>query len=218
MYQHYSSQETVSTDTNLRDIDPEKELFIEYMLKNNNLEARIIQMENESKTLRKELANQEYKNNQTLKVLADYEGFIKRSVDELEKVNNYKNLLRNHLATLEVSFHDLLEKYERAKTIVFGYKDNENVLKDYVLYLENSVGKTNKSYEDLKHKFDKYVQQANIVMKQKEENYLQELSKLNAQLNHSRLNVTGLENCNGSQYVNDWNEKLIFESLGSDVD
>lgn len=58
--------------------------------------------------------------------------------------------LKGHLAAMEMAFSDLVQKYERCKTIVQGYKQNEDTLREHVQMLEETLQKNEEKYEALK--------------------------------------------------------------------
>lgn len=60
------------------------------------------------------------------------------------------DILKGHLAAMEMAFSDLLQKYERCKTIIYGYKQNEGTLNEHVQVLEDTLQKNEEKYEALK--------------------------------------------------------------------
>lgn len=71
-------------------------------------------------------------------------------VDELKHMMEEADTLKGHLAAMEMAFSDLVQKYERCKTIVQGYKQNEDTLRDHVQMLEETLQKNEEKYEALK--------------------------------------------------------------------
>lgn len=50
-----------------------------------------------------------------------------------------KDLIEKHLANLEFSFSDVHTKFERAKSVVDGFKKNEEVLVEAICENETSI-------------------------------------------------------------------------------
>lgn len=60
------------------------------------------------------------------------------------------DILKGHLAAMEISFSDLLQKYERCKNVIQGYRENEVTLREQVQMLEETLQKNEDKYESLK--------------------------------------------------------------------
>lgn len=71
-------------------------------------------------------------------------------VGELKGLMEETDILKGHLAAMEMAFSDLLQKYERSKTIISGYKQNEETLREHVQTLEDTLQKNEEKYEALK--------------------------------------------------------------------
>lgn len=86
-----------------------------------------------------------------LKMLLDeYNNSFTAKVEELKQVKDESDILKGHLAAMEMAYSDLLQKYERCKTIIHGYKQNEETLREHVEALEDTLQKNEDKYEALK--------------------------------------------------------------------
>lgn len=80
----------------------------------------------------------------------EYEQSFTSKLLQLQNATNEYQIVRKHLSSLEIAFSDLLEKYERSKTIIESYQKNETTIKEHVEMLEDRLEKCQDRYEGLK--------------------------------------------------------------------
>ncbi|KAL1493176.1 hypothetical protein ABEB36_011283 [Hypothenemus hampei] len=84
------------------------------------------------------------------KLLGDYEKTISSQCLELEKLKQEHETTSRHFATLELAFSDVLQKYDRSKVIVDGFKSNEEALTQNLQIAEEKLRQNEAKYESLK--------------------------------------------------------------------
>lgn len=84
------------------------------------------------------------------KILEEYDISLAAKSEDLKKLMEENDIVKGHLAAIEMAFSDLLQKYERCKTIVQGYKQNEDTMRHHLQTLEDTLQKNEEKYETLK--------------------------------------------------------------------
>ncbi|XP_044256924.1 transforming acidic coiled-coil-containing protein 1-like [Tribolium madens] len=127
-------------------------------------------------------------------ILEEYEKTIASHDTEYKKLNDLHETVKGNLATLEMAFHDVIQKYERAKAVIEGFKANEEVFKDNIERMEKNLKMEAQRYESLKAHASKQIEKANkenIFLKSQFETL--EL-KQNAIIKRLEIKTAALEN------------------------
>ncbi|XP_045479284.1 cytotardin-like isoform X2 [Harmonia axyridis] len=127
------------------------------------------------------------------KVMHEYDNFLRKVLSERQTLIDEKNTAQNHLANLETAFNDLLQKYERAKKVVEGFKNNEDVLKKQMSDWNKMLNMFNKKYNDLKAYAEKKISEANTAIMNKDRGNIEEVAKLKAKILQSQAKINELE-------------------------
>ncbi|KAK9747139.1 Transforming acidic coiled-coil-containing protein (TACC), C-terminal [Popillia japonica] len=154
-------------------------------------------------------------------VIVSYENMLEKLVKEHHIVKGERDLVKTHLANLELAFHDLVEKYERAKTIITGFENNEKTFKTHVENYEQSIAKIEKKYNDFKSYAIDKLNEANQILKKNDREYLQEVAKLKAKIIQSQIKINELERQVSRMFIKNGetvkNESFIFEPLVNNI-
>ncbi|KAL3266578.1 hypothetical protein HHI36_010742 [Cryptolaemus montrouzieri] len=127
------------------------------------------------------------------KVMLEYEELLGKVLTERQTLLDDKNTVQNHLANLELAFNDLLQKYERAKKIVEGFKKNEEILRGQMTEWTKTLNNFDKKYTDLKMYAEKKISQANVTILNKNKGNIEEVAKLKAKILQSQVKINELE-------------------------
>lgn len=127
------------------------------------------------------------------KVMMDYDIFLRKVLTERQTLITEKNTAQKHLANLETAFNDLLQKYERAKKVVEGFKSNEEILKTQMNEWNKMINMFNKKYNDLKSYAEKKISEANLAILNKDKGNIEEVAKLKAKILQSQVRISELE-------------------------
>lgn len=119
--------------------------------------------------------------------LEEYQKTIDMQFAELDKLRSEHDIAKRHLATLEVAFADVHQKYERSKSIITGYKNNEETLSETLAMASEEVRKSVEKYESLKAHAKAQIEKSNRELAQAREKYQHEIHKLAA--NIKRLEI-----------------------------
>lgn len=189
---------------NLKQIIKEKDVIIENNTeKISELECHLLEVKEQCTTLQdstevlpvgKEISPKAGTTTQLNFIMKSYEKFISEITANYEIMKEERNLASTHLANLEFSFTDLVEKYERLKAIVIGYQQNQQTLLEQTETYENAIKVLQTRYDDLKKYATDKLNEANAFIKKNEKNYISELAKVKSQVLQSKVRITELEN------------------------
>ncbi|XP_018330199.1 transforming acidic coiled-coil-containing protein 1-like [Agrilus planipennis] len=152
-------------------------------------------------------------------LLNDYEKMLGNLLSRCLKLEEEKNLVCKHLACLEFAFNDLLEKYERAKTIIFGFQKNQDVLLSQATKYEsnlNNLEEKNKTYvEDTQKKINEFVEQ----LTKREKVHIGEVAKLKTKILQSQVKINDLEKklSMAEKVSSNLSETSLFQPLSNDI-
>ncbi|XP_044749352.1 transforming acidic coiled-coil-containing protein 3-like [Coccinella septempunctata] len=127
------------------------------------------------------------------KVMNEYDTFLRKILAERQTLIEEKNTAQKHLANLETAFNDLLQKYERAKKVVEGFKNNEEILKKQIQDWNKMLNIFNKKYNDLKAYAEKKISEANTAILKSDKGNIEEMAKLKAKILQSQVKINDLE-------------------------
>lgn len=126
-------------------------------------------------------------------ILLNYEKLITDITASYEDMKEQRNIASTHLACIEYSFADLLEKYERLKTILVGFQNNQTTLLDYIEKYKEAMDMLQQKYDEFKtHALEKLCE-ANVQVLKKEKKYISEMAKVKSQVLQSKVKISELE-------------------------
>lgn len=184
--------------------------FEEQLLKKESrmaeLEKLISESSERTETIRAECARRRESEEQMKQVLKEYEKTISELIAEKEKervrfeedrgiLGAERNQAVEDLKNVETAFADVHRKYERTKTIVEGFKTNEETLKKMMEDSEIKLRKQDQRYELLKSHAEETLEKANREIENMAKTQDAEMARLSAMLKKAEMKVTSLERC-----------------------
>jgi len=184
--------------------------FEEQLLKKESrmaeLEKLISESSERTETIRAECARRRESEEQMKQVLKEYEKTISELIAEKEKervrfdedrglLGAERNQAVEDLKNVETAFADVHRKYERTKTIVEGFKTNEETLKKMMEDCEIKLRKQDQRYELLKSHAEETLEKANREIENMAKTQDAEMARLTAMLKKAEMKVTSLERC-----------------------
>lgn len=127
------------------------------------------------------------------KLLTEYEKTISGQNMELEKLKQEHETTSRHFATLELAFSDVLQKYDRSKIIVDGFKTNEEALTQNLQIAEEKLKQNEAKYESLKTYAKSQIEKCNVEILNVREKHEYESSKLRALIKRLEIKCSSLE-------------------------
>ncbi|XP_030748287.1 transforming acidic coiled-coil-containing protein 1-like [Sitophilus oryzae] len=127
------------------------------------------------------------------KLLTEYEKTISGQSMELEKLKQEHETTSRHFATLELAFSDVLQKYDRSKIIVDGFKTNEEALTQNLQIAEEKLKQNEAKYESLKTYAKSQIEKCNVEILNVREKHEYESSKLRALIKRLEIKCSSLE-------------------------
>ncbi|RZB41082.1 TACC domain containing protein [Asbolus verrucosus] len=127
-------------------------------------------------------------------ILEEYERTIANNAAEYKKLNDLHETVKGNLATLEMAFHDVIQKYERAKAVIEGFKANEEIFKDNIELMEKNLKMEAQRYESLKAHATKQIEKANKENTFLKSQYEALEVKQNAIIKRLEIKTAALEN------------------------
>ncbi|XP_072221547.1 transforming acidic coiled-coil-containing protein 3 isoform X2 [Leuresthes tenuis] len=127
------------------------------------------------------------------KMMADQEEERKVSKAKLNEALLEKEQVSSDLNAMERSFAELFKRLEKYKSVVEGYKKNEEVLKSCAQDYLTRIKKEEQRYQTLKTHAEEKIGQANGEIAEVRSKYKAEVSALQAQLRREQLKVQSLE-------------------------
>lgn len=127
------------------------------------------------------------------KMLADQEKEREAAQAKLKEALMEKDQVSSDLNAMERSFSDLFKRLEKYKTVIEGYKKNEETLKSCAQDYLARVKKEEQRYQTLKAHAEEKISQANEEIAEVRSKNKAEVSVLQAQLRREQLKVQSLE-------------------------
>lgn len=127
------------------------------------------------------------------KMLADQEKEREVAQAKLKEALMEKDQVSSDLNTMERSFSDLFKRLEKYKSVIEGYKKNEETLKSCAQDYLARVKKEEQRYQTLKAHAEEKISQANEEIAEVRSKNKAEVSVLQAQLRREQLKVQSLE-------------------------
>ncbi|KAG1680661.1 Transforming acidic coiled-coil-containing protein 3 [Nymphon striatum] len=113
---------------------------------------------------------------------------LKRERDQLK----YSQALED-LQGVETSFSDLHRRFEKSKSVLEGFKKNEEILHETVEQYQQKFKKAEQKYELLKNYAEKTLEEANQEIMNVKKSNESEIIVLQAQLKKSEMKINSLE-------------------------
>ncbi|CAG9763401.1 unnamed protein product [Ceutorhynchus assimilis] len=175
----------VSDNTQMADTMQEKSNNIEFEIRAKSQEIRNQKPSNKNDVKTEILHYQ--------KLLNDYEKTISSQCTELEHLKQEHETTSRHFATLELAFSDVLQKYDRSKIIVDGFKSNEEALTQNLQIAEDKLKQNEAKYESLKTYAKSQIDKCNIEILNVRDKYDFESTKLRALIKRLEIKCSSLE-------------------------
>jgi len=184
--------------------------FEEQLLKKESrmveLDKLITESAERTESFRAECAKRRESEDQMKQVLKEYEKTISELIAEKEKervrhveeksvLNGERDQAAEDLKNVEMAFADVHRKYERTKTVVEGFKTNEETLKRMIEESEIKLRKQDQRYELLKSHAEETLEKANREIENMAKSQDAEMARLSAMLKKAEMKVTSLERC-----------------------
>lgn len=182
--------------------------FEEQLLKKESrmaeLERLITESAERTETIRAECARRRESEEQMKQVLKEYEKTISELIAEKEKerarheeerslLSAERDQAAEDLKNVETAFADVHRKYERTKTVVEGFKTNEETLKRMIEESEIKLRKQDQRYELLKSHAEETLEKANREIENMAKSQDAEMARLSAMFKKAEMKVTSLE-------------------------
>lgn len=169
-----------------------------------HLQSLIRESEDCKSKLNKKVAEKAQAQKQMSIIMEEYEKTISRLVAEKEQERqaheqDKSTLLKDrdaamgHLANIEIAFSDLHKKYERSKTVIEGFKKNEEVLRASLADYETTIRKQEQKYDMLKSHAMSQLESANQELDSVRRSQQAETAKLKAMLKKAEVKTSSLE-------------------------
>lgn len=188
---------------------PEKSTIIPKLIENENVKLRealakkeelLTHKENEIQKVHsrieevsKKLVEKQSNEQHFHSIITDYENVLTKIITEHQQVVHEKQTLEKYVKNLEAAFSDLFSKYEQAKFVIEGLKDNENILKTHLRQYEDLVEQYGKRYNNLQeHAIDK-LNKASERLDKTDKKHIAETAKLRAEILQSKVRINDLE-------------------------
>jgi len=161
-------------------------------------------LSDELKALQTEVRVKRESEEQMKQVLKEYEKTISELIaeKEREKVTYEEDRLRlmaerdqatDDLKNVEAAFADVHRKYERTKSVVEGFKQNEDTLKRYIDEYKGKTKKQDEKYERLKMHAEDTLEKANREIENLSKSQDSEIARLTAMLKKAEMKAVSLE-------------------------
>ncbi|PSN44346.1 hypothetical protein C0J52_11097 [Blattella germanica] len=168
------------------------------------LQAKLKENEEREAGLNKKVAEKAQGQKQMSIIMEEYEKTISRLVAEKEEERQAHELDKSslakerdtamgHLGNIEIAFSDLHKKYERSKTVIEGFKKNEEVLRASLAEYEATIRKQEQKYDVLKSHAMAQLENANQELDSVRRSQQAEAAKLKAMLKKAEVKTSSLE-------------------------
>ncbi|XP_012938234.1 transforming acidic coiled-coil-containing protein 1 [Aplysia californica] len=115
------------------------------------------------------------------------------SSKSLQSVEHERDQALEDLQSVESAFSDLHRRYEKSKTIIEGFKRNEEQLKLCVSDLQEKLKKSDAKMQSLKSQAEEKLDRANEDIEKIKKTTKQDIIRLEAALKKAELRISGLE-------------------------
>ncbi|KAK5644081.1 hypothetical protein RI129_007926 [Pyrocoelia pectoralis] len=126
-------------------------------------------------------------------IFLEYDKFIHEIMTKYEIAREQRNVVSNHLACLEAGFTDLVEKYERLKTVIVGYQENQAVLLSRLAQEEENIEVMQKRYDKLKDHTNNKLREANAHVVEVHAKHAEDITQIKTQLQVQKDKIVELE-------------------------
>jgi hypothetical protein len=158
----------------------------------------------ELRSLQREVKVKRESEEQMKQVLKEYEKTISELIAEKEREKAAYDEERTRLMTeldqaladlqnVEAAFADVHRKYERTKSVVEGFKQNEDVLKRYIDEYQLKAKKQEDKYDRLKCHAEDTLERANKEIESLSKSQDSEIARLTAMLKKTEMKAVSLE-------------------------
>lgn len=199
-----------------------KEAVLEKDVLVKNHLARIKELENEITELKlshnemeQKLRSSNLDDNEFHKVMVTYDNFIQRIWEERHNLMSERNVLETHIANLENTFQNLLEKHYKSRLIIEEIVNREGGLHKEIECYKQVIEDLKTKFDALKEHSESMLAEANLEMDNKEKGNIQEVAKLKAKILESQAKINELEKHvkNGDVFT----RQSIFEPLRNNI-
>ncbi|XP_023288727.1 transforming acidic coiled-coil-containing protein 3 isoform X2 [Orussus abietinus] len=112
--------------------------------------------------------------------------------EECRSLQEHLEVISKHLGNLEISFNDVHEKYERAKSTIQVLQKNIGILKQSLTEHQECIRQKHNQFLELKEHAIERLNYANAQLDLIERKYSLEGSKLRAAVNEAEMNARSL--------------------------
>jgi len=193
------------------DMDEEEEEERAHVEQLSKKEAQIGQMdgmvrsvEDEMRRIRGEVKQRQESEEQMRQVLKEYEKTISELISDKEKSKSRFEAEREALLSerdqsvtdlrnVEAAFADVHRKYERAKTVVEGFRQNEETLKKCLEESRLELMRQEEKYDRLRRHAEDTLEKANAEIESVSGSHEAETARLTAMLKKTEMKVASLE-------------------------
>ncbi|KAH1009379.1 hypothetical protein HUJ04_001767 [Dendroctonus ponderosae] len=127
------------------------------------------------------------------KLLEQYEKRILEQSIELEKLKTELSTNFRHFNNTEMAFSDLFEKYEKAKSVITLYKQNEDILVENIENAEGQLSQLESKCAAMKRQCLEQIRRAQQETEDEKQRYRRDLSNLQAQVKRLEIKAASLE-------------------------
>jgi len=161
-------------------------------------------VEDEMRRIRGEVKQRQESEEQMRQVLKEYEKTISELISEKEKFKQRFEAEREallgerdqsitDLQNVESAFADVHRKYERAKTVVEGFRQNEDTLKKCLEESRVELVRQEEKYDRLRRHAEETLEKANAEIEATSGSHEAEVARLTAMLKKTEMKVASLE-------------------------
>jgi chromosome segregation ATPase len=207
-HQPTRSKPTFEQDAEEEAVNEQRIAFEENMAKKESqmkeLDRVSRSLSDERKALQSEVRVKRESEEQMKQVPKEYEKTISELIaeKEREKVTFEEDRLRlmaerdqstDDLKNVEAAFADVHRKYERTKSVVEGFKQNEETLKRYIDEYKSKTKKQDEKYERLKMHAEDTLEKANREIENLSKSQDAEIARLTAMLKKAEMKAVSLD-------------------------
>ncbi|CAH1183890.1 unnamed protein product [Phaedon cochleariae] len=156
------------------------------------LENELSELKTKNEALEARLKASSLDENGFQEVMMGYDELFKKVWVERQGFLDKNAVLLSHIENLETSHADLVDKLGKAKEVIDGYKENQEILKTELKEYRQIVDIMEKRYETLKQHSESRISEANIQIDNKEKDNIQEVAKLKAKILQSQAKIIQL--------------------------
>ncbi|XP_028136529.1 transforming acidic coiled-coil-containing protein 3-like isoform X2 [Diabrotica virgifera virgifera] len=199
----FRMQEPVSKSsllTQKEDVGHYKEVVQEkdVLIRNNKekireLETEITELKTERQNLQMKLKASTLDENGFHEIMISYDDFFQKIWKEREDILSKNAIVESYLENLECSYHELLEKFQKAKDVIFGLKRNQDLLVNELDEYKEIIEVLEHKYESLRIHSEKTIADANVQLDEQQQESLEEIAKLKSKVVQRQAKINELE-------------------------